>query len=301
TGYASLFNTTGFVTETHMLKTHEQRVSSQLQFLISILKFTNEQFKTIIENKKQADENAKNKTEFTVSWQLDSSYSTPIMFKGYEAKYKPSVISGLDRLYYDRASPYEETLPLYNKYIPALLVTKPEAYIVPQSWWQVVELLKLNGVEMERLNEDKTIEVESYYIEKFDSRNPPFEGHYVHSNVLLRTVQQTRKFYKGDYIVRTNQQCNNFIMHFLEPRGTDSYFAWNFFDAILQQKEDFDDYVFEDAADSLLNSKPGLKEEFEKKKSEEEKFRSDANAQLTFIYNNTLLEPEFMRYPVGRI
>src|SRR4030095_2410533 len=111
TGYASLFNTTGFVTETHMLKTHEQRVSSQLQFLISILKFTNEQFKTIIENKKQADENAKNKTEFTVSWQLDSSYSTPVMFKGYEAKYKPSVISGLDRLYYDRASPYEKPIP----------------------------------------------------------------------------------------------------------------------------------------------------------------------------------------------
>ncbi|HEY3250705.1 MAG TPA: M14 family metallopeptidase, partial [Ignavibacteria bacterium] len=233
TGYASLFNTIGFVTETHMLKTHEQRVNSQLHFLISFLTFANSNYKTIIENKKQADENTKNKTEFGISWQLDSFYTTPIIFKGYEAKYKPSSITGFERLYYDRNSPYEKQIPFYNKYIPAVIITKPAAYVVPQAWWQVIELLKLNGVDMQRLNEDKSIDAESYYIEKFDSRNPPYEGHYLHSNVQLRKVTQTRKFYKGDYIVYTNQTCNNFIMNVLEPQGVDSYFAWNFFDAIL--------------------------------------------------------------------
>jgi hypothetical protein len=161
--------------------------------------------------------------------------------------------------------------------------------------------LKLNAVEMERLREDKSIEVESYYIEKFDTRTLPYEGHYLHSNVQLRKVMQTRRFYKGDYIIYTNQEYNNFIMQVLEPESSDSYFSWNFFDAILQQKEGFDAYVFEDVADSLLSSKPGLREEFEKKKAEDEKFRSDGPAQLKFIYDNTILEPEFMRYPVGRI
>lgn len=301
TGYASLFNTIGFVTETHMLKTHEQRVMSQYEFLINILKFTNAYSSNIISNKKEADENSRTKYEYALTWKLDSSKTTPLLFKGYEAKYKPSVISGLDRLYYDRKAPFEKTIQFYNQYLADVTVTKPDSYIVPQAWWQVIDLLKLNGVEIQRLDEDKSIEVESYYIEKFDTRTQPYEGHYLHSHVQLRKVVQTRQFYKGDYVINTNQHCNNFIMQVLEPQAIDSYFNWNFFDAILQQKEYFDPYVFEDIADSLLNSKPGLKEEFERKKSEEEKFRSDGEAQLKFIYDNTILEPEFMRYPVGRV
>jgi len=301
TGYASLFNSIGFVTETHMLKTHEQRVFAQYEFLVSITKKANSDHETIIKNKKTADENFKSKNVFVLKWMLDSNITTPLLFKGYETKYKSSEISGFDRLYYDRSSPYEKYIPFYNEYIPDITVTKPETYIVPQAWRQVIDLLKLNGVEMERLNADKSIEVESYYIESYDTRTPPYEGHYLHSNVQLRKVIQERNFYKGDYIIHTNQESNNFIMHVLEPQSSDSYFNWNFFDAILQQKEGFDSYVFEDIADSLLNSKPGLREEFEKKKSDDEKFSNDAQAQLKFIYDNTILEPEFMRYPAGRV
>ncbi|HJY63687.1 MAG TPA: M14 family metallopeptidase [Ignavibacteria bacterium] len=301
TGYASLFNTIGFVTETHMLKTHEQRVMSQYEFLINILKFTNSYFTVISSNKNKADKNTKSKNDFVLTWKLDSANTTPLLFKGYEAKYKPSVISGFGRLYYDRNSPYEKIIPFYNNYIPDVVITKPEAYIVPQAWWQVIELLKLNGVSMEQLSNDKSFEVESYYIESFDTRNPPYEGHYLHSNVKLRKVSKTRKFYKGDYIIYTNQQSNNFIMHVLEPQAGDSYFNWNFFDAILQQKEGFDPYVFEDIAGSMLSSKPALKDEFDRKKADDEKFRNNGEAQLKFIYDNTILEPEFMRYPVGRI
>jgi hypothetical protein len=301
TGYASLFNTIGFVSESHMLKTHEQRVYSTYEFLVSLLKLANSDYKIIIENKKQADENAKNKTEFVMEWKLDSINTSKILFKGYQAKYKPSVISGFDRLYYDKSSPWEKQIDFYNNYLPKVNVTKPSAYIVPQAWWQVIELLKMNDVKMERTTEDKTIDVESYYIESYDTRTLPYEGHYQHSNVKLKVVSSTRKFFKGDYIIYTNQACNNFIMSVLEPQSVDSYFNWNFFDAILQQKEGFDAYVFEDIADSLLNSKPGLREMFEQKKTSDEKFRNDSQEQLKFIYNNTILEPEYMRYPVARI
>ena len=301
TGYASLFNTIGFVTETHMLKTHEQRVTAQYRFLAELLKITHKKRDLIINNKKAADDNVRSKNEFVLKWKLDSVNTTPLLFKGYEAKYKPSVITGFDRLYYDRNSPYEKIIPFYNNYVTDISVTKPAAYIVPQAWWQVIELLKLNGIEMERLSEDKMIEVESYYIEKYATPSSSYEGHYPHRNVELKKIMQNRKFYKGDYIIHTNQENNNFIVHVLEPQSTDSYFNWNFFDAILQQKEYFDDYLFEDIADSLLNSKPGLKEEFEKLKAEHEYFRTKGETQLNFIYYSTILEPEFQRYPVGRI
>ena len=300
-GYAALFNSIGFISESHMLKTHRERVEASYEFLASLLKFAGRDYKLIAENKKQADENTENKNDFVLTWNLDENVVSKYLFKGYEAKNKPSVISGFNRMYYDKNSPYEKEINYYNEYKAAVTVIKPDAYIIPQGWWQVIELLKMNGVKMETINEDKMIDAESYYIEKYDTQAPPFEGHYLHSGVEVRKTAGMRKFYKGDYIVYTNQECNNFIIHVLEPQSADSYFCWNFFDAVLQQKEYYENYLFEDSADSLLNSKPGLKAMFEEKKKSDEKFRNDGNAQLTFIYNSTIREPEFMRYPVARL
>jgi hypothetical protein len=36
----------------------------------------------------------------------------------------------------------------------------------------------------------------------------------------------------------------------LEPEAVDSFFNWNFFDTMLQQKEGYSDYIFEDLARS---------------------------------------------------
>lgn len=300
-GYASLFNCISFISESHMLKTHQERVEATYEFLLSLLKKANIDFKIIKSNKEKADEFVNNKNTYVLQWKLDEENPSKISFNGYEAKYKKSSISGFDRLFYDKNSPYEKEIFFYNNYIPTIIVEKPLAYIVPQGWWNVIERLKLNGVEMKRLKSDTLLEVESYYIENFDTRTPPFEGHYLHSNVELRKVNQKRKFFKGDYIIYTNQPANNFIIQVLEPQATDSYFNWNFFDATLQQKEYFDPYLFEDIADSLLNSKQSLKEQFEEMKLTDEKFRNDGYAQLKFIYDNTILEPEFMRYPVARL
>jgi len=60
--------------------------------------------------------------------------------------------------------------------------------------------------------------------------------------------------------------------------------------------------LFEETADSLLKSNADLKKRFEEKKSSDEKFRNSARQQLDFIYKNSpYYEPEFMRYPVGRM
>jgi hypothetical protein len=301
TGYAALFNTIGIVSETHSLKTHQQRVEAQYELLVSILKAANQDYKTILSNKKTADENSKNKSDFVLSWQLDSANYTRYLFKGYEAKYKQSNVTRFDRLYYDRNASYEKEINFYNQYKHVVTVAKPIAYIIPQGWWRVIDLLNLNKIRMSRLSKDQSIEVQSYYVDTFSTRIPPFESHYLHFNTTLNKITQNRKFFAGDYVVFTDQPENNFIVHVLEPQSTDSYFSWNFFDAILQQKESYDSYIFEDLADSLLKINPELRKAFEDKKASDENFRSNSNAQLDFIYNHTLLEPEYMRYPIARL
>jgi hypothetical protein len=74
-----------------------------------------------------------------------------VVYKGYEAGRKPSEISGLPRLYYDRNKPFEKNVKIFNYYTAKSEVAKPKAYIIPQGWWKVIDLLKLNKVKMTQL------------------------------------------------------------------------------------------------------------------------------------------------------
>jgi len=109
-------------------------------------------------------------------------------------------------------------------------------------------------------------------------------------------------FYKGDYLVSTSQLANHYIVEMLEPQAYDSFFAWNFFDSILQRKEYFSPYVFEDFAEQMLADNKDLRERFEQKKKEDKEFASDAYAQLSFLYEHSpYFEKSYLRYPVYRL
>jgi hypothetical protein len=99
-----------------------------------------------------------------------------------------------------------------------------------------------------------------------------------------------------------NQAANHFLIETLEPQAQDSYFAWNYFDAILGQKEGYSPYSFEDIAADYLKTNPGIKTKLEQKRSTDTAFAKSGSAQLNFVFqNSTYFEPVNMRYPVYRI
>ena len=98
-----------------------------------------------------------------------------------------------------------------------------------------------------------------------------------------------------------NQAANHFLIETLEPQATDSYFAWNFFDAILGQKEGYSGYAFEDIAAEYLKNSPALQQKLNDRKMTDTAFAKNARAQLNFVYQNSpWFEPSYMRYPVYR-
>lgn len=110
------------------------------------------------------------------------------------------------------------------------------------------------------------------------------------------------KFLKGDYIIATNQAAKRFLIEMLEPGGDDSYFSWNFFDAILQEKEGYSDYRWEDLAATFLNDHPELRAKLQEKKNNDSSFEKNAAAQLNYVYKNSpYYEPAHLRYPVYRV
>ena len=302
TGYTALYNTIGFVPETHMLKPFNQRVQATYKLMENMIETVHRDADEIGRLRAKAKQETLSQKDFALNWKLDTTKVDKIPFMGYAAKYKPSEVSGLERLYYDRSAPYTTKLNYYNEFKPSTTVQKPVAYIIPFAWREVIERLKTDKVEMKQLKRDTTLQVETYYITDYKTSPRAYEGHYLHTDVKVEKRTMPRQFLKGDYVVYLNQPANRFLVETLEPQAVDSYLAWNFFDSILMQKEYFSSYVFEDLAAEYLKKDPDLRKRLEERKKQDPDFAKNARAQLDFVYRNTPhYEFTHNMYPVARL
>ena len=174
TGYAALHNTIAFMTETHMWKPFKDRVKATYLFMKHTIQLTEKEADNIGTARRAANLAVREQKEFPVSWKLDVTRFDSVIFKGFEASHKPSEVSGFDRLYYDRSRPYTRRIRNYNTYATAESVEKPFAYVIPQAWDKVVELLRLNGVKMSALTRDTLLDVEMYYIDDYKTASRPY-------------------------------------------------------------------------------------------------------------------------------
>jgi hypothetical protein len=302
TGYTALFGTLGFMPETHMLKPYDQRVKATYALLQSFVKLVNEEHATLLKLRQETRQAVQAQREFVIDWQLDESRHTPISFKGYAAGHKPSAVSGQPRLYYDRTKPFTKTIPFYNQYVPKTTVQAPGG---------VRDSGGLGGG-------GRPAPAEPHCADAARQRHHAGRGGVLHRRLPnpqkslrralpalqheVRRETQTIPFRRGDLLAYTNQPGNRYLVETLEPQAPDSFFNWNFFDAILQQKEGYSDYVFEDLAADLLARDPQLKAKLEAQKRSDPAFAADAVAQLDFVYRHSpYYEKTHRRYPVFRL
>ncbi len=301
-GYASLFETIAFVPETHMLKPYADRVKSTYAFMQTVIEQASKFSNDIISKRKASLDAIKQQKDFALSWKVDSSKFDMIDFKGYDTSMKISEVTGLPRYYYDHSKPFEKHIKFYNYYTPSISVQKPKAYIISQGWYKVIERLKLNHVVMHQLKHDTTIAVEYYTVEDYKSLSRAYEDHHFNNNIKLSTHDDSIHFLKGDYIIYTGQNADRYIVETLEPLGDDSFFAWNFFDAVLQRKEYYSDYRWEDIAAAYIKLHPEVKDQLEEKKRSDTAFAASSEQQLYFVYTHSpYSELGYMRVPVFRI
>ena len=302
TGYTTLFNTLGMMVETHMLKPYKQRVEETYSFLESAINFTTEKGAEIKELRQNAVAKILAKKTYPISFELDKDNYSTLQFKGYEGSYIDSKVTNGKRLFYDRTKPYAKPVKYFNNYISSKEVQLPKAYILKQGWWRVLERLKDNNIDYTVFKNDTSIIVEEQHIKDYKTSARPFEGHFIHSKTEV--VVETKKvlFQKGDIYIPIQQNGVRYIVETLEAEATDSFFNWNFFDTILEQKEHFSSYVFEDIAENLLLENPALKELLNQKMKADKDFAESAEAQLDFIYKNSpYYESAHLKLPVYKV
>jgi len=302
TGYTTLFNTLGMMVETHMLKPYKQRVEGTFELMKTMINIVNTEAKNIKNLRKEAFNKTYTNNLYPLDWKIDTTKQTNLKFKGYEGEMITSDVTGLQRLKYDRNQPFTKDVVYMNYFKPTTKVKIPKAYIIPKSWWPILERLKINNIIMKPLQNDSIISVESYKIEKFNTRQSPYEGHYQHYNTTVTSSIKDITFKKGDLLVDTNQYGMRYLIETLEPSAPDSFFNWNFFDTILQQKEGFSPYVWEDKALDFLNQNPEIKKEFDSIKSTNKSFATNWYEQLDWIHKQSPnYEKAHLQYPIYRV
>lgn len=301
-GYAALHHAYSFMSEAHMLKPFSDRVQSTKVLLDVFLDFAKMNTDSIHHTISEARKQVENMHEYRLNWTLDLSRHSKINFKGYEASYKPSEVTGLDRLYYDHSQPYEKEVPWFEFYKTNNSITIPKAYVIPAAYYEIADRLFWNGIEVDTIRMERTYTGAYYRITSFETIDHPYEGHYLHSNIKTSEEADTITALTGDFYVDVNQEGWRYILETLEPESPDSYLAWNFMDPILQRKEYFSSYVFDDLAAELLKNRPELRKKLNEATEKDSSLKANARAQLKFIYEHSKWsEDSYLKYPIFRI
>jgi len=304
TGFATLYNSFSFMTETLTYKPYAERVKGTLQFITELVRFTSENFREMLSLRNEANRRTLTERNYVLKWEMDTTRWDLLAYRGYRYEETTAPITGRRTGFYNHDKPYVDTIRYYNYFNPAITVTAPAAYVVPFAWEEVIERLHNNGVVMHQLEHDTSMTVETYYIESYEPAKRATQGHYFNTGVKVRPQIQEIEYLKGDYVIPLNQRSNQYIVYMLEPQSESGFFTWNFFDSFLEGQDWYSAWGFESHLKELLDNDPVLRTAFEKVKNEDTEIATDPVAQLQWLYQNTPvseLEKRTMLYPVGRL
>ena len=304
TGYAAIQNRPALLVETHMLKPYKERVFSTKVAMEAVIEFCSDNKVEIIELNGKADRNSiinllEKKEKLPVGFKVSGkSVKTP--FKGVKYYKEKSEISGAEKIVYTEEKE-NLVLDLFNDVQIVKEVSVPNLYIIPSEWSLIVETMRLHGVKVDTLKEDKIFDVKRYRFSDIKFEEKPFEGRN-RVSFTINEYYEKRKIPAGSYIVSTDQRTIKVIVNLLEPEAEDSFIKWGFFNAIFEQKEYFEAYVMEKISQEMIKKDPQLKKEFDEKLSLDEKFKNDPNARLNFFYERSpYYDSQLNVYPVMKV
>ncbi len=234
--YFGLRNRLGILNENYVYADFRSRVTGCYYLIHSLVDYASAH-KTEIENLL-----AKTDQE-TISRGYDPSVTDSFAIE-YKARPAPSKVTvrtfeaeavkvANGRISYRRTDRQKDvTIPYYIDYYPTTNVKFPFAYLITVKDPEVLDLLKVHGVKIEKLADDAEIDVERFDIDDLRGSNRLNQGHYTNS-VKGHFVKTTVNFQVGTTVVRTAQPLANVAAYLLEPQSNDGMMTWNFFDRYL--------------------------------------------------------------------
>jgi hypothetical protein len=179
-------------------------------------------------------------------------------------------------------------------------LTRPQAYWVPATKPDVIEVLRLHGIQFETISAPRTVNVEMLRLPEARAAATPFEGRTRVTAGEPQRINREEWMPPGSVRVPTDQPLGDLAMILLEPQSEDSLFAWGGFSEILQRVEYMDGYILAPMADEMLARDPQLRAAFEAKLATDAAFAADPDARLAWFYDRSpYADQRYLLYPVG--
>jgi len=307
-GYASANNRIGLLIENHIYKPYKERVKSAYFIVKNSLEIIGSNSTALLDEINKADKFIASaefrRDSLPLMYSHDKKDSAIIDFLAWKDTTVLSDLSGAKWTYSNRTAPVTIKMPLFTSYKPELKIKLPEAYIIPAEQIETIALLDVHGIKYERLDKDRTIDVETYRFKDPKWSQFPYEGR-VTLDIKYTTQKEVVNYRKGDVMVTTSQPKVKIIAYLLEPKSPTSLVYWGFYNNYARPATEFWirlNYM-EVKGREMLAKDPLLKKEFEAKKASDPAFANDPNAILQFFMSKVRknVEPDVNRYPVGRL
>ncbi len=303
-GYVAMRNRPSLLIETHMLKPYKQRVlatNAMIRFTLEMMNKEALQLKSAIQTADQEvlSNDFRNK-EYPLQYSTSPNDSIMVEFLGVEYSITKSDLTGGDWFQYGSKKATFK-IPMFKQYQPMELIKLPKAYIIPIEWQDIIERLKIHGVQMQTLTETKIMKVKSYKFSNVKQRDQSYEGCQT-VTFDQQEIEEERTYYPGSVIIPVSQPLAKIIISMLEPKAGGSLLSWGFFNTIFEQKEYAESYVMEVEARKMLAQSPELRKEFETQKASDPAFAKDPRAMYNWFYQRSpWFDNRLNVYPVGRI
>lgn len=298
-------NRIGVLVETHSWKDYPTRVRITHHTILSLLEMAARDGDKWLKAAAAADARATRIGGEPVALSYgNTDHFRTIDFLGYEYTRRPSAISGGLVTRYDEARPQVWKVPLYDELQPTVTVTAPRGgYIVPAGYAQVVaEKLKLHDIQFSIIDQPRSaMAVETFRAESAQLQKTTFEGRPV-MRFTGEWRAESRDVPAGSLLIPINQARSALVMTLLEPEDPDSLGSWGYFATAFETKEYMDAYVAEQVGEQMLREDAQVREAFERRLAEDEKFARDPAARLEFFHRrHPSWDDRLNLYPVYRV
>jgi murein tripeptide amidase MpaA len=302
-GYVALNNRASILVETHSLKDYKARVLSTYNILAnSLVKLS--------DDKDKVQQYVKNGDDYCAKGDiLNKKYplrfetlkdTVMVDFEGYNYFPKKSDITGADYYFYTK-EPKTFKIPYNNYIIPSDFIELPQAYIIPAEWTEIIDRIKLHGIEYYSINKSTELTLPCYKFDSVKLSATSYEGRQKVSEFNAKPWTYKRLYAKGSIVVPVNQAKAKVLIAMLEPKSYDSFLNWGFFNNIFEQKEYFETYIMEKIAADMIRD-PKVKSEFEQDKAAHPSAFINQRDILNWFYERSPYNDDYKNvYPIGKI
>ena len=294
-GYGDLARIPTVLVENHSLKPYRQRVLGTYVLLEEALRLAGAEG-AAIEAAKTADRSAR-PSDIILSWRPLPKPVATIPWRGIAHEMVRSPITGREEIRW-LGRPVRFQMPVFAQE-PATRATLPRAWWVPASRPEVIERLRLHGIEFETLGAPRSVPLQMFRL------NAPELAGASEGRVPLRTggvtpLTRTATMTAGSVRVPADQPLALVAAALLEPDSPESLLAWGFFPEVLQRTEYMEAYAIEPLAARMLQQDPALAPAWEEA-LRDPAFAASPERRLAWFYERSAYYDERYRlYPIGR-